>query len=95
MNVRAYLTTGRSVDGYVIPSSAIVWWSGRAWVYLRVDDDSFTRREIPTDMPANHGGGFVVPIGAFGQTPPQIVIQAGQLLLSEEFRAQIHVGGED
>ena len=67
MNVRAYLTTGHSVDGYVIPSSAVVWWSGRAWVYVRVEGDSFTRRKIPTDMPASHGDGFVVPIGMFGQ----------------------------
>lgn len=96
MNVRAYLATGHSVEGYVVPSKAVVWWSGRAWVYLRLDGDSFTRREIPTDMPVKDGSGFVVPVHAFGEDdePPQIVVQAAQLLLSEEFRAQIQVGGD-
>ena len=96
MNVRAYLTTGRSVDGYVVPYSALVWWSGHAWVYVRIDDESFTRREISTDMPAREGNGFVVPVGVFGSSkPPEIVTQSAQLLLSEEFRAKIQVGGED
>ena len=96
MNVRAYLTTGRSVDGYVVPYPALVWWSGHAWVYVRIDDESFTRREIPTDMPAREGNGFVVPAGVFGSSePPEIVTQSAQLLLSEEFRAKIQVGGED
>ena len=95
MNVRAYLATGHSVEGYVIPSAAVVWWSGRAWVYLRLDEDSFTRREIPTDMPTRDGSGFVVPVHALGDgETPQIVVQAAHLLLSEEFRAQIQVGGD-
>jgi hypothetical protein len=95
MNVRAHLATGHSVEGFVVPSSAVVWWSGRAWVYLRLDEDSFSRREIPTDMPVKESGGFVVPEHAFGEVePPQIVTKAAQLLLSEEFRAQIQVGGD-
>ena len=96
MNVGAYLTTGRSVDGYVVPYSALVWWSGHAWVYLRTDDESFMRHKIPTDMRAREDGGFVVPLGVFGSSkPPEIVTQSAQLLLSEEFRAKIQVGGED
>jgi hypothetical protein len=96
MNVRAYLLTGRPVDGYVVPYSALVWWSGHAWIYVRIDGESFTRREIPTDMPASEGNGFVVLVGVFGSSkPPEIVTQSAQLLLSEEFRAKIQVGGED
>lgn len=94
MNVRAYLVSGQPVAGYTIPASAIVWWSGRAWVYVRVGDDSFTRREIPTDMPSGSDGGFVVPAGAFPEPQPQVVIKSAQLLLSEEFRSQIQVGGD-
>jgi hypothetical protein len=95
MNVRAYLASGQPVDGYVIPSSAVIWWSGHAWVYVRVEEDSFTRREIPTDMSAGRdGGGFVVPVRAFPGPQPQIVATSAQLLLSEEFRAQIQVGGD-
>ena len=97
MNVRAYLASGHSVEGYIVPTAAVVWWSGRAWVYLRLDEDSFSRREIPTDTPTRDGSGFVVPVHAFGEAddPPQIVTKAAQLLLSEEFRAQIQVGGDN
>ena len=97
MNVRAYLASGHSVEGYIVPTAAVVWWSGRAWVYLRLDEDSFSRREIPTDTPTRDGNGFVVPVHAFGEAddPPQIVTKAAQLLLSEEFRAQIQVGGDN
>jgi hypothetical protein len=94
MNARAYLVSGKPIDGYVIPPSAIVWWSGRPWVYVKVDEDAFSRREIPTDMPAGREGGFVVPVGAFPEPQPAIVTKAAQLLLSEEFRAQIQVGGD-
>jgi hypothetical protein len=97
MNVRAYLASGHSVEGYIVPTAAVVWWSGRAWVYLRLDEGSFSRREIPTDTPTRDGDGFVVPVHAFGEAddPPQIVTKAAQLLLSEEFRAQIQVGGDN
>ncbi len=64
---------------------------------LSADEDSFSRREIPTDTPTRDGTGFVVPVHAFGEAndPPQIVTKAAQLLLSEEFRAQIQVGGDN
>lgn len=88
MNVLAFLPTGSTVDGTTIPSSAIVWWQDRAWVYLRTAPDKFAREEINTDLPAR-GGGYIVkniPKNAF------IVTRGAQLLLSEEFRAQIQVG---
>ncbi len=95
MNARAYLVSGKPVDGYVIPSSAIVWWSGRAWVYAKIADDEFTRRQIPTDMPVGREGEFVVPVSAFAEPEPTIVLKGAQMLLSEEFRAQIQVEGDD
>jgi len=95
MNARAYLVSGKPVDGYVIPPSAIVWWSGRPWVYAKLDDDQFTRREIPTDMPVGREGEFVVPVSTFAEPEPAIVLKAAQMLLSEEFRAQIQVEGDD
>ncbi len=95
MNARAYLVSGKPVEGYVIPPSAIVWWSGRPWVYVKIADDEFTRREIPTDMPVGRDGDFVVPVTAFAEPKPEIVVTAAQLLLSEEFRAQIQVGGDN
>lgn len=90
MNARAYLATGKPVEGIVIPPQAVIWWSGRAWVYERVKENTFSRREIPTDMPA---AGFVVPASLFPHDP-QVVVTGAQLLLSEEFRSQIQVGGD-
>jgi hypothetical protein len=94
MNVRAYLKTGKPVDGFIVPASSVLWWSGRAWVYVKTDKGGFTRCQIPTDMQAGRDGGFVVPVSAFPEAQPSIVTQGAQLLLSEEFRAQIQVGGD-
>lgn len=87
MNVLAFLPSGTSVEAAAVPASSVVWLQGRAWVYRRAGEDKFIRAEIATDQPAR-GGGYIVkdmPKDA------QIVIRGAQLLLSEEFRAQIQV----
>jgi hypothetical protein len=88
MNVLAFLPSGKRVDGVTVPASAIVWWQDKAWVYRHIDLDKFVRTEIATELPAP-GGGYVV-----GGLPEgvEIVTRGAQLLLSEEFRAQIQVG---
>jgi hypothetical protein len=90
MNVLALLPSGASVDGVRVPASAIVWWQDRAWVYRRTGSDTFTRVAIATDLPAP-GGGYIVR-----ELPKEseLVTEGAQLLLSEEFRAQIRVGGD-
>jgi hypothetical protein len=88
MNVVVYLPSGKSVDGVAIPPSAIVWWQDKAWVYRRTDPNSFTRTEIATDVPRPDGSYVVGGI----PNDAEIVTQGAQLLLSEEFRAQIQVG---
>jgi hypothetical protein len=94
MNVRAFLANGAPVDGVIVPPAAVVWWAGRAWVYRRLGQDSFSRHEIPTDMPAEKEAGFVAPANLF-KADEKIVTTGAQLLLSEEFRSQIQVGGDD
>jgi len=87
MNVLAFLPSGSATEGADVPASAVVWWQGRAWVYRRTGQDTFARVEIATDLPAP-GGGYIardVPEDA------EIVTRGAQLLLSEEFRAQIQV----
>jgi hypothetical protein len=95
MSVLAALPVGASLDGIVVPASAIVWWGGRAWVYLRTGAETFKRHPIPTDLPATDAGGVVVPVAAFPHSPPDFVTRGAQALLSEELRAQIQVGGND
>jgi len=88
MNVLVSLPSGPPVDGLAIPPSAIVWWQDRAWAYRQAGADAFVRTQIPTNFPATDGGYVVKDL------PPdtRIVARGAQLLLSEEFRAQIQVG---
>ncbi len=43
------LATGRSVEAASIPASALVWWQGRAWVFIRAAGGDFERREVPVE----------------------------------------------
>jgi hypothetical protein len=73
--------------GAVVPESSVVWLQGKAWIYLRIAPDTFTRREIAAHHPGPDQG-YVVP----GLPPDaQIVVRGAQMLLSEEFRAQVPV----
>ncbi len=94
MNVRAFLANGKPVDGVIVPASSIVWWAGRAWIYRCTGEDTFSRREIPVDMPAEQNGGFVVPASLLANEGA-VVTTGAQMLLSEEFRSQIQVEGDD
>lgn len=87
LNVLALLSNGTIVSGAIVPQSAVVWLDGKAWVYLRTGAQTFTRRAVATDL-STSAGGYVVqglPEGA------PIVVQGAQVLLSEEFRAQIQI----
>ncbi|HYL90487.1 MAG TPA: multidrug transporter [Burkholderiales bacterium] len=86
MSVVVYLARGETIAGAVIPGDAIVWWQDRAWIYRRSAPDAFTRVPIATSQPAS--GGYVVPDLPAGS---EVVTRGAQLLLSEEFRAQIRV----
>jgi len=77
-------------QGVVVPASAVVWWQGKAWVYVAQQKDHFVRREIATDHPLEDGW-FAAQGFAASEA---VVIKGAQLLLSDEFRAQIQVGEE-
>jgi hypothetical protein len=87
MNVLAFLPSGKSIEGVAVPASAVVWWQGRAWIYRRTGASSFTRLAIATDLPSPDGGYIANNVAK----DAEIVTQGAQLLLSEEFRAQIQV----
>jgi hypothetical protein len=90
MNVLAFLPLETTVDGVVVPGPAIVWWQGRAWVYVRTGPSTFTRRAIATDYALPEGGYLVRTL----TSGTEVVVQGAQMLLSEEFRAQVQVGEE-
>jgi hypothetical protein len=86
MSVVVYLAKEETVAGAVIPRDAVVWWQDRAWVYRRSSPDAFTRVPIGTRHAA--AGGYLVPELAAGS---EIVTRGAELLLSEEFRAQLRL----
>ncbi|MGB6067878.1 MAG: hypothetical protein WBG50_23985, partial [Desulfomonilaceae bacterium] len=85
MNVTAYLAAGPKLEGMVVPSSAVVWVKGAAWVYVQKPGDRFVRQRVLVDNPVK--GGFFVQKGLSPKV--RIVVKGAQQLLSEEFRSQI------
>ena len=93
------LVPGAAVIGYVetpgdvqvgvfIPSSAVVRFNGRTWIYLMASDQNFTRREISEDIPLADGW-FLKERFKSGD---MVVVSGAQILLSEEQKNQIRMG---
>lgn len=89
-NLLARLSIGRPMKGLIVPTSAVVWSEGKAWVYQQTATDRFTRRAVPTDV-VLESGFFVTEQFSPGD---QLVIQGAQALLSEELLLHGQGGGE-
>jgi hypothetical protein len=90
LNLVAHLSVGSQLKGVVIPTSAVVWSEGKAWVYAQLSSDQFTRRPAPTDVPVDNG--FFVREGF--SNGDKVVISGAQALLSEEMLLHGQGGGE-
>jgi hypothetical protein len=88
MNIIAWLPTGPERHGVIVPDSAVVWWQGKAWVYMQSDDTHFVRREIAVDTPAP-GGWFVAHGWRGGE---RVVVKGAALLFSQEFQPKPQPG---
>ncbi len=73
MNVQATIPTQTQMNGVEVPASAIVWWQGKAWVYVQTQEGAFTIRQISNQYPTKQGlfvqnelsaGDRVVTVGA-------------------------------
>jgi len=91
MSASAVFPSGPPVSGLLVPASAVVWWQGRAWAYVKAGTDTFTRREVATGEPVE-GGWFVS--GDFS-AQDLIVIKGAETLLSQEFLAKPAGGKEE
>jgi hypothetical protein len=78
--------------GIAVPSSAVVWYGGKAWIYKKQGKDQFVRLPINTDSPTS-GGWFTQSKQLSGSD--EIVVNGAQLLLSEEFKYQIKNENQD
>jgi hypothetical protein len=80
----------KASEGVVIPSSAVIWYAGKPWVYLKLKNNQFIRKPISTENEIKEGW--------FNQgmkADNEVVISGAQLLLSEEFKYQIKNENED
>ena len=94
VNVVAESSTSDNASGVVIPSTAVVWYAGKAWAYFKNGQDKdhvqFIRKPINTDTEVDEGW--------FNQgiaENSEVVISGAQLLLSEEFKYLIKNENED
>ncbi|MEC4747427.1 hypothetical protein [Methylomicrobium sp. Wu6] len=86
MTVSVWLPeVGAREDGVTIPGSALIWSLDQAFVYVKTGQATFSRRLLADYNPLA-GGYFVRDALKPGE---EVVTVGGQMLLSEEFRAQI------
>lgn len=71
--------------GVMIPDDAIVWYAGQPWTYSVEGDGYFQRRSLQSAQDAPQGMFLTEGL----QPGDEIVMRGGQILLSEEFSAQI------
>lgn len=82
---------GAPVSGVIVPSAAVVWHTGKAWAYVKDDEQTFARYEVST-TDEMEGGWF----NATGfDAAAEVVVSGAQLLLSEELKYQIRNENED
>ncbi len=78
--VKAYLTIpGSAEKETVIPSSAVVRFNGKTWIYLQSDADKFIRREVEIK------NGVFTSLECSGE---KVVATGAQILLSEELKSE-------
>jgi hypothetical protein len=86
MTVSVWLPDGAAPeDGVTIPGSALVWSMDQPFVYVRTGPEAFSRRLIGNYRPSPEG--YFVRDAL--KADEEIVATGGQILLSQEFRAQI------
>jgi len=90
-NLIAQVAVGSEMKGVVVPTSAVVWSEGKAWVYQQTGASQFTRRTIATDLPLANG--YFVSQGL--PTGDKVVTVGAQALLSEEFLLRGASAGEN
>ena len=81
----------KDAAGVLVPAEAVIWHSGKPWVFKQLSDGVFARVEIEATVDLGIGW-FEVEALSPGD---QIVVSGAQLLLSEELKYQIRNENED
>lgn len=77
--------TGTALAGVFVPDTAVVWFAGRPWLYLRHQGELFAR--YPITGQSVLGARWFVPERSLAGS--EVVTSGGQMLLSEESRTAI------
>lgn len=86
MNLSAWIPEAKQhLSGVIIPKSAVCWSMDQAFVYIKTDQETFSRRPINTYLTT--ADGYFVEHDL--KPDEQIVTVGAQILLSEEMRQQI------
>ncbi len=88
--LRLLALSGETASAVPVPTAAVVWYAGRPWVYLQRDDETFRRH--PLENWRATGDTWWVRQALAGH---RIVVRGAQLLLAEEFRAQVPAEDDD
>lgn len=75
----------KQISGYVLPRSAVIWFNGSPWYYVKQAADRFVKQPVGDHVEVADGW----LLNNADLSGEEIVIQGAQLLLSEEFRHQI------
>lgn len=54
-NLITHFGIGALRKGVIVPSSAVVWWQGKAWAYVAQGPDGFVRHRVSTSIPTSDG----------------------------------------
>jgi hypothetical protein len=82
---------GKTREGVIVPSAAVVWHGGKAWAYVKEQDDLFVRKEVSTAQELANGWFDA----SHFEPGDEVVVSGAQLLLSEEQKFQIRNENED
>lgn len=78
-------------QGFFIPNEAIIWYAGQPWCYVQQQEGVFKRRALAGGISRSNG---IFMESGFAEGD-ELVISGAQMLLSEEFRWQIHDEDDD
>jgi hypothetical protein len=93
-SVVAALPKGESRRAVAIKPSAVVWQSGKPWIYVKAGADRFERRALAEEAAPLADGSYALPARSWpaGQA---LVVEGAQALLSEEAKARQRADEDD
>jgi hypothetical protein len=77
----------------IVPSSAVIWWQGKPWVYVETATGEFSRKAVEADHPV--AGGFFCRMGFM--PGEKVVVRGSEELLAIELNPtpQLSSGEEE